>query len=58
MLGKKNVKELRQTLAHLSAPAVRDLCQHSFCHDGVVARRVGDAPDRIISPAVGVLRHL
>jgi hypothetical protein len=41
MLGKENVMELRQTLAHLSAPAVRDLYQHSFCHDGVVDRTAG-----------------
>jgi hypothetical protein len=30
MLGKENVKELRQTLAHLSLPAVRDFYQQSY----------------------------
>jgi|HubBroStandDraft_3_1064219.scaffolds.fasta_scaffold550265_2 hypothetical protein len=30
MLGKENVKELRQTLAHLSLPAVRGFYEQSY----------------------------
>jgi hypothetical protein len=30
MLGKENIEELRQILAHLSLPAVRDFYQQSY----------------------------